>query len=100
MAAKKTAWFTRTLGARSHMEQPRTRRPNQATYGNTKLSAARALFPALNGRPPRYTVVPFELRWKGGRNLFTGVMNGDGSAYDCNLDVKVQFNSSLGMVSV
>ena len=35
--------------------------------------------PALNVSPPGYTV-PFELRRKADRNLFTGVIDGDGSA--------------------
>ena len=43
--------------------------------------AARALLPALKGRPRRYTV-PYETRWTGDRSLFTGVLYGDGSAYE------------------
>ena len=43
--------------------------------------AARALLPALRGRPPGYTV-PYETRWTGDRSLFTGVIYGDGSAYE------------------
>ena len=43
--------------------------------------AARALLPALKGRPPGYTV-PYETRRTGERSLFTGVVCGDGSAYD------------------
>ena len=43
--------------------------------------AARALPPALKGRPPVYTV-PHETRWTGDRSLFTGVTYGDGLAYE------------------
>ena len=42
--------------------------------------AARAL-PALKGRPPGHTV-PYETRWSGDRSLFTGVVYGDGTAYE------------------
>ena len=42
--------------------------------------AARALLPALRGRPPGYTV-PYETRWTGDRSLFTGIIYGDDSAY-------------------
>ena len=43
--------------------------------------AARALLPALNEVPPGNTV-PYETRWTGDRGLFTGVVDGDGSAYE------------------
>ena len=43
--------------------------------------ASRGLLPVLRGRPPGYTV-PYEARWQGDRNTFTGVKNGDGSAYE------------------
>ena len=35
--------------------------------------AARALLPALRGRPPGYTV-PYETRWTGDRSLFTPLL--------------------------
>ena len=43
--------------------------------------AARALLPALKGRPPGYTVL-HETRWTGDRSLFAGVVHGGGSAYE------------------
>ena len=43
--------------------------------------AARALQPALRGRPAGYTV-PYETGWTGDRSVFTGVVCGDGSAYE------------------
>ena len=43
--------------------------------------ASRALLLALKGRPPGYTV-PCETRWKSDRSVFTGVVYGDGSAYE------------------
>ena len=58
-----------------------SRRPNRALHGSTSLFVARALLAALKGRPPGYTV-PCEIRWTGGCRLFTGVVYGDGSAYD------------------
>ena len=64
-------------GEPSNMQGPFHAVAQSGALWKHELFAARALLPALKGRPPGYTV-PYETRWTGDRSLSTG----GGSVYE------------------
>ena len=68
-------------GEPSNMQGPFHAAVQSGALWKHESFAARALLPALKGRPPGYTV-PYETRWTGDRSLITGVIHGDGSVYE------------------